>query len=117
MHSLLFCVTTTLTLLLPAVSFNWNDRWQVKLEDRKSESLCQHKLPYPNEYLSKTSYSNKALVPMTKAERKSKRRSFVGAHCSMEADEHELVFKYIHSNDTVLEVRLFYRAGNGGCRR
>lgn len=103
MHSLLFCVSASLLLSLVS-SVNWNDRWQVKADDGKSKSLCHHKLPYPNEYLSKTSYSNKALVAMTKTERKSKKCSFVGAQCFMEADEHELVFKYIHPNDTVLEV-------------
>lgn len=101
-----FCVLASLLLTLVS-SINWNDRWQVLAGDGKSESLCHHKLPHPNEYLSKTSYSSKDLIPMTQEERKSDHCSFIGAACFMEADEHELVFKYIHANDTVLEVSVY----------
>lgn len=66
--------------------------------------FCEKSLPFPNDFLSVSSFKG-SVVPISEAEHKgSSKCSFLGAVCPTEATEHSLVDRYLTSDDTVLEV-------------
>lgn len=67
--------------------------------------FCTNSLPFPNEFLSTTSYTESVVV--SAEERKGIIKcSFLGAVCSTEATEHSLVEQYLSPSDIVLEVSM-----------